>query len=959
MITQTFHRTFLASVATAALALSAPVFADNHSDDGAQEAPTLSAPKIEYTRWQLDNGLTVIALPDNTTANVTTSLWYKVGSKHDPEGRSGFSHLFEHILSRKTVNMPYNMINKLTEDVGGQRNASNWIDRTNYFETVPAQYLETMLWTHRERMAFPVVDAEVFENERNVVKEELRTRVLAPPYGRLQRVVIPENAFDVLPMRRPGIGSIEDLESATLEDARAFHQAYYGPDTATLIVAGNFEMGKLRGLVDQYFADIEPRTNPISLKIEGEEPIRTEPRSIAATAPNVPLPVVGGIWKAPPVNSEDAAAIEVLSAIMSRGQSSRLHTALVRSGKAVQAAHFDTMTMDGGFIANFAVLSPAANSEEANAILNAELERVRTEPVSAAELTEAKNEIFSSALSGRQTVRGRAFELGEALVSTGNPDAADARLAGIASVTAEDVRRVAAKWLDPNVKVAMTYAAGEDDPSSYANPVPRPNYGTVPPATGAPLALLPEGERMAPPAPIDAPEVVRSDFVTSTLANGIPLVTTQTSDVPIATITVVFPGGNASDPADKAGLAGFVASLADQGTATRSAPEIAATLESLGASLNINSSPDGTFASLTAPTVNLNKAGEVLVDIIQNASYPTEELERERKRAMDGIDATLKDPSSLAGLVATRVMYGDAPYGRVATVSSIPNITREDLLANRGVYWHPQTAKIVVSGGIAAGDAATLAGNLFGEWEASSARPAMVANPAGSGTAPRTLVIDMPNAGQAAVIAGVRGTSRSDEDFYPVWLANTVLGSGSNGRLFEEIRTKRALAYGAYSQMPQLADAAVWRAIAQTDHATADDVAAVFFEEFEKLSAQPASEDAIEKRRLFLGGAIARSLETSGGFNGLVAGAMLRGLEPDEAFQIADRLSDVSAEEAAQVAAEYLTKDRTSLVIVGKAEDFLEDLQALRGEVEVIAFDDLDLAASDLRKSSGSASVGE
>ncbi len=958
MITQTFRRTFLASVATAALAMGAPAFADDHSGDGAQEAPTLSAPKIEYTRWQLDNGLTVIALPDNTTANVTTSLWYKVGSKHDPEGRSGFSHLFEHILSRKTVNMPYNMINKLTEDVGGQRNASNWIDRTNYFETVPAQYLETMLWTHRERMAFPVVDAEVFENERNVVKEELRTRVLAPPYGRLQRIVIPENAYDVLPMRRPGIGSIEDLDSATLDDARAFHQAYYGPDTATLIVAGNFEMEKLRALVDQYFADIAPRDNPISLEIEGEEPVRTESRSIAATAPNVPLPVVGGVWKAPSVSSEDAAAIEVLSAIMARGQSSRLHTALVRTGKAVQAAHFDTMTMDGGFIANFAVLSPAANSEEANAILNAELERIRTEPVTDAELTEAKNEIFSSALSQRQTVRGRAFELGEALVSTGNPDAADARLARIASVTAEDVQRAAAKWLDPNAKVSMTYTAGEDDPSTYANPVPRPSYGTVPPATGAPLELLPEGERMAPPAPIDAPDVVRSDFVTSTLANGIPLVTTQTSDVPIATITIVFPGGDASDPAGKAGLAGFVASLADQGTATRSAPEIAATLESLGASLNISSSPDGTFASLTAPTVNLNKAGEVLVDIIQNASYPTEELERERKRAMDGIDATLKDPSSLAGLVATRVMYGDAPYGRVATVSSIPNITREDLLANRAAYWHPQTAKIVVSGGIAADEAATLAGGLFGEWEASSAPPAMVANPAGSGTAPRTLVIDMPNAGQAAVIAGVRGISRSDEDFYPVWLANTVLGSGSNGRLFEEVRTKRALAYGAYSQMPQLADAAVWRAIAQTDHATADDVAAVFFEEFEKLSAQPASEDAIEKRRLFLGGAIARSLETSGGFNGLVASAMLRGLEPDEAFQIADRLSDVSAEEAAQVAAEYLTKDRTSLVIVGKAEDFLEDLQALRGEVEVIAFDDLDLAASDLRKSATAEAAG-
>ena len=178
-------------VAGLAMMAGTPTLAEDHGDT--TEA-TLSAPKIEYTSWTLENGLQVIAIQDNSTADVTTSLWYEVGAKHDPEGRSGFSHLFEHILSRQTLNMPYGMVNRLTEDVGGQRNASNWVDRTNYYETVPAQYLETMLWTHRERMAFPVVDETVFENERSVVKEELRQRVLAPPYGRL-RFVVAENAY--------------------------------------------------------------------------------------------------------------------------------------------------------------------------------------------------------------------------------------------------------------------------------------------------------------------------------------------------------------------------------------------------------------------------------------------------------------------------------------------------------------------------------------------------------------------------------------------------------------------------------------------------------------------------------------------------------------------------------------------------------------------------------------------
>lgn len=941
------RKTLFLCATSLTMAISMPLSARDQEGDA---APELTAPKIEYTRWTLDNGLQVIAIPDNSTANVTTSLWYEVGAKHDPEGRSGFSHLFEHILSRQTLNMPYNMINKLTEDIGGQRNASNWVDRTNYYETVPAEYLETMLWTHRERMAFPVVDSVVFEKERDVVKEELRQRVLAPPYGRLQRFVISENAFDILPMRRPGIGSIEDLDSATLDDARAFHQAYYGPDTATLIVAGNFEVGNLRALVDEYFADIPQRAEPVSLEIGGEEPVRTEARSVNATAPNVPLPVIGGLWKAPAVTHPDAAAIEVLSAILSRGDNSRLHGALVRSGKAVQSVFFDQMFEDGGFIASYVVLSPTSDMGDARSALDAEIARVRSEPVSEAELREAKNEIFASALASRQTAQGRAFELGEALVSTGDPDGADRRLAAIADVTTADVQRAAQTWLRPEGVVNITYTAGEDDPQSYANPVPRPEYGSVPPATGEPLAVRPEGEREAPPPPADIPAVERAEFVTAKLANEIPLVSAQTTDVPIGTITIVLPGGDATDPAAKAGLAQLAATVADKGTATRSETEIAAALESLGASISFNASADGSFVSLTAPTATLPEAGRVLVDILQNADFPEKEFARERQRSLDGLIATLKDPGSLANLVETRVMYGAAPYGTVSNPASLAAITREDLVTHRETYWHPGAARIVISGGIPAAQAQELANDLFGSWVSDQPVPQALNDPAGSPVAPRTVVIDMPDAGQAAVRASVRALSRDDPDFYKLWLTNTVLGSGSNGRLFEEIRTKRALSYGAYSSLDTRADEATLTAQAQTKNETADEVVQVFLDQFNLLGAELLDEDSLQKRRLYLGGALARALETSSGFNSIVASLMLRGIEPEEAFRVAETLSSVSSDDVAAMAAKYLAPDKASLVIVGDAQYFLEDLKAIRGDVEVIPFDELDLAASDLRK---------
>ncbi|MEL6738491.1 MAG: pitrilysin family protein, partial [Pseudomonadota bacterium] len=294
--------------------------------------------------------------------------------------------------------------------------------------------------------------------------------------------------------------------------------------------------------------------------------------------------------------------------------------------------------------------------------------------------------------------------------------------------------------------------------------------------------------------------------------------------------------------------------------------------------------------------------------------------------------------------------YGDAPYGRVGNMTSMAAITREDLVEHRETWWHPGSAKLVVSGGMSADEAATLTQSLFGDWTSDAPVPEAVAMPAGETPAPRTLVIDMPDAGQAAVVAGVRAISRSEEDFYPLWLANTVLGSGSNGRLFEEVRTKRGLSYGAYSRLGQSLDAALLTARAQTKNETADEVAAVFFEQFKLLAEAPADEATLQKRRLFLSGSIARSLETTGGFNGQVANLMLRGIDPKEAFAIADRLAAVSADDAAAMAAQYLDGERASLVIVGDAKQFLEGLEELRGDVEVIPAAELDLGASDLRK---------
>ena len=922
----------------------------------ASQPASITVPALAFKERRLSNGLRVITLKDATTPNVAVSVWYEVGSKHDPEGRSGFAHLFEHILSRKTRNMPYNMINKLTEDVGGVRNASTWYDRTNYYEIVPARYLQTMLWTHAERMALPVVDEQVFETERNVVKEELRQRVLAPPYGRL-RLLLNEQGWDRMPHRRPGIGSIEQLDAATLADARAFHEAYYGPDTATLIVSGNFDEAQLQRWVDTYFAKIPARAAKIPLAITERDTAPAQRRTVTMYAPNVPLPVIGSLWRVPGSSHADMAALAVLDTILTAGDSSRLNRSLVYDRQLATSISGDLSDVEEqGYYAPYAILAGGKSVEEVEAALSAEIARVRDAPVTAAELAEAKTELLAAALRERETFSGRAFDLGEALVRTGDPRAADKRLAAIQKVTVGDVQRVARTYLAPDRQVDFRYRNEAERPAgqadAWANPVPMPRFKSVPAATRPAHEAASEGERQQPPASSAAVPVTAPAISQIKLANGLDVVTARTGAVPIASMVLVVKGGASTDPRAKAGLASMAATLATKGTPTRNAQQIAAQLESLGAEIGSGAGPDGAFLSVSAPVANLEAAGRILVDLARNPTFPEEELERERKRALDGLSIAMRDPGSVAGLVVTPLVYGSAPYGNLAngTPTSLQALTRDDLVAHHARWWQPGNTALIVSGGIDAARSAALAQSLFGSWQGLGPAPQAPTARAGESQKVRTIVIDMPGSGQAAVTAAVPALARGAADYYSLTLANAVLGAGSNGRLFQEVRVKRALSYGAYSAMPARLDASLLTASAQTKNESAADVARIFLDELDRLGREPLDADATAKRIAFLTGNFNRQVETSGGLGGVLANLIQQGLSPEEAAAYVQRMESVTTQAASSVAARIASSERASVVIVGDASKFLDKVKVLRPDVEVIPLADLDLGAPTLRK---------
>ena len=416
---------------------------------------------ISYRDRTLANGLRVLSIENHESPTVAIQVWYHVGSKDDPEGRSGFAHLFEHLMFKRTKNMKDEMLDRLTEDVGSSNNAFTADDVTVYHEVVPSNYLQTLLWAEADRLGSLMVNEANFKSERDVVKEEFRQRILAPPYGRFF-YLIEQQSFTRHPYKRPGIGSIEELNAATIDDVRAFHRTFYRPDNATLIVAGDFEQKQLDEWIDKYFGRI-PKPSGALPRVTVKEPERTAERLVTEYGANVPLPAVALTYLTPPKSSDDAFALRVAETIMAGGESSRLYRSLVYEQ---QIATFATgradLREDPGLFIIGAALSMTATMtkkrpEDLQQALLAELKRMQTQPVTAAELDKAKNQLVTNTLRERETNEGKALALGDAAVVVGDARRVNTDVEKLNSVTEAAVRRIMQKYFSDTNRVVLYY----------------------------------------------------------------------------------------------------------------------------------------------------------------------------------------------------------------------------------------------------------------------------------------------------------------------------------------------------------------------------------------------------------------------------------------------------------------------------------------------------------------------
>ncbi len=422
----------------------------------ADNAPYATLPSMSFQHTTLQNGLQIYSIEDHSSPTVAVQVWYHVGSKDDPDGRSGFAHLFEHMMFKGNEHLTPKTFEELTENVGGENNAYTAPDVTVYHEVVPSNYLEPVLWAEAERMASLAINDANFNSEQDVVKEEYRQRILANPYGEFS-LAIDQKSFAAHPYKRPSIGSIAELDAAQLPEVKAFHSTFYRPDNATLIVVGDFKASDLESWTKKYFGPI-PKPSTKIPRVTVVEPPRKEDRHEVLSSAKAPLPAFAVTYLGPSVRDNDEPALDLAEEILSGGQSSRLYQSLVYEKQVAQRASFSADLRDDLGLLTFRVIVASGKSlADAEKALNDQIEKILKDGVMEAELDKAKNRFLTGKLMERETNNGKASALGEAAVIYRDPNHINTDLAKYQAVTASEIKDVLNKYIVVKKKVLIEY----------------------------------------------------------------------------------------------------------------------------------------------------------------------------------------------------------------------------------------------------------------------------------------------------------------------------------------------------------------------------------------------------------------------------------------------------------------------------------------------------------------------
>ncbi|MEX1021180.1 MAG: pitrilysin family protein [Litorilinea sp.] len=936
------------------------LYAQTSTDsDAASDVPAIDVADyaLDVVDYYLENGLRVVLAPDASAPVVTTNITYRVGSADDPEGRSGFAHLFEHLMFGGTENIEPGTWDLLLDAIGAQTNAYITNDKTVYWMVASANHLPRLLWMESDRLAALNLTQEAVETEVAVIVEEYNQRVANPPYGQANQRLFLQAMAGWFPYERAPIGLMEELTTSLLEEVIAFHDRYYVPNNATLVIAGDIDVAETQALVQAYFGPI-PAGEPVSSALDrypmpAEFPILdVDARGCAvgtqeviidaqAQIPRYALTVVG-----PPVGEPDFYALDLLTSILSSGRSSRIEQNILEAGLAASAFAGLDIRIGGSLFYAAAYPNMGEDLDPMLTLLHNEIDQIRAEGVTAEELNRAKTQTLTYILGDyRSTVRQTAEWLQDYALAFGEPDSLVAEWALYEAVTLEDIQRVAQEYLcDRPASLQKVLNSGEAETPEYPGALVEELPVTPEPVDAArivtldedALAALPDGvvRRTEVPDSLGDLQTNFPDFETFQLDNGLEVIFVQQSKVPQVQLQMVVGGSEQAAPADKQGVVGLMVDLITKGTFLRSGAEIAETIESAGGSISASAALEWTVVAASVPTPDTRLAFTLLADVVRRPTFPQREFEVSQARTLTFLQQDAVDPDSMANRQFSRVAFQGHPYGYLQTPETAANLTRDDVRAFHRTFYRPGNALLIIVGDLTLEEAQAETARAFRFW-APGATPDYLDYPEAEPADTSVIyLVDRPGAQQSTVQVGNLAINARHPDRYALEVVNTVLGSGFSSRLMKNLRQDKGYTYGVYSRFARPNDRASFRALGAFDPANTANAVQEILYEMERMRSEPISEDELAEALGKLEGNFALSLETPASFASQLATRRLTGVPIEELNTYMGSIAEVSPEMARAAAEEHISA-APIIIVVGDVATLLPQLEAL-GPVQVV-----------------------
>lgn len=905
---------------------------------------------IPYQQFTLPNGLRVIVHTDRKAPIVAVNVWYHVGSKDEPKGRTGFAHLFEHLMFNGSENHPGEFFEPFELSGATDQNGTTNEDRTNYFENVPTTALDMALWMESDRMGhlLGAIDQKTLDEQRGVVQNEKRQGE-NQPYGQVWTLIGQATYPDGHPYHHSTIGSMADLNAASLEDVKNWFRTWYGPNNAVLVLAGDIDLATAKQKVAKYFGDI-PATPTMAQPKTNVAPMASDTR--AQIADKVPQARVYRVWNVAQAGSVDADRLQLLAQVLGGSRSSRLDQRLLHKDKLVDNVSASMMAsqLSSGFMIS-ATIKQGVDPAKVEAAIDEEVKALLRDGPTQAELDQARTVLKADFIRGVERIGGfggKADVLAECTVYTGNPGCFRDSLRTLDTATVAQITTAGKAWL----------GAGRGSHTLVVVPGERTPLAEAPAVTPTPLVLPPVDRKFRTTAsgvdrkagvkvPDTFPELKFPSLERATLSNGTQVILAQRHGLPVVQMSYLFGGGYVADTGAKLGTSGFAMGMLDEGAGDYDAIGFGNRAEALGANLSAGASLDGGSAGLSALKQNLDPSIALFADMLRRPRFDANEIDRVKASWIAGIQQEKARPNGAAMRVLPPLLYGAGhpyaiPFSGTGNEASIASLGRDDLLAYHRAWVRPENATLVIVGDTTLKEIVPLLEKHFGDWKGEGQARSNPAIPAVAlPKKPRVFLIDQPGAIQANLYVGQLVPSTKDAGAVKFDIANSVLGGEFSSRLNMNLREDKHWAYGSYSFSSNALGQRPWTAFApvQIDK-TIESLREMQREIVEFASGKaPPTADEVGKIQSTEIRSLPGSYETANAVLGTLGGIVRYGRPDDYVFQ---RKAEIEGLTVDQVKAAAATIDPSALtwVVVGDLKQIEKPVRALKlGEVTIVDAD--------------------